>query len=84
LYGLEARFLFNIVALAIQSEAVSNQVLCLHKTVYQQEARLLALPSLAGMQGSASDIRALKEDFFGVFAGGELADAVSVANAPFR
>lgn len=67
----------NIVALAIQSEAVSNQVLSLHKAAYQQEAKLLGLPSLPGMLRSAADIRALKEEFFGVYAQGELVGAVS-------
>jgi ribosomal protein S18 acetylase RimI-like enzyme len=67
----------NIVALVIQSEAVSNQVLSLHQAAYQQEAKLLGLPSLPGMLRSAADIRALKEEFFGVYAQGELVGAVS-------
>jgi ribosomal protein S18 acetylase RimI-like enzyme len=69
----------NIVALAMRSEPVSNQVLSLHKAAYQQEAMLLGLPSLPGMQRSATDIRALKEEIFGVYAQGELVGAVSAA-----
>jgi ribosomal protein S18 acetylase RimI-like enzyme len=68
----------NIVALANQNEAVFSQILSLHKAAYRQEAMLLGLSSLPGMDRSASDIRALKEVFFGVYAQGELAGAISV------
>jgi ribosomal protein S18 acetylase RimI-like enzyme len=69
----------NIVSLATQTEAVSSQILSLHKAAYLQEAMLLGLSSLPGMQRSASDIRALKEEFFGVCVQGELVGAISVA-----
>ena len=55
----------TVAALPIQDLAVAGQVVHLHKAAYQQEAELLGLSSLPGMERSAKDIANLKEQFFG-------------------
>lgn len=69
----------SIVPLSIQDEVIAGQVVRLHRAAYRQEATLLGLSSLPGMERCAADIRALQETFFGTYAEGELVGAISVA-----
>jgi ribosomal protein S18 acetylase RimI-like enzyme len=69
----------SIEPLSIQDEVVAGQIVCLHRIAYRQEATLLGLSSLPGMERSTTNIRALKETFFGTYAEGELVGAISAA-----
>lgn len=68
-----------IAALPIQDVVVAADIVRLHKVAYQQEADILGLPSLPGMERSTADIASLKEDFFGIYVTGTLIGAVSTA-----
>ncbi len=69
----------TVAALPIQDLAVAGQVVHLHKAAYQQEAELLGLSSLPGMERSAKDIANLKEQFFGIYLADTLSGALSTA-----
>ena len=69
----------TIAPLPIQDLVIAGQIVRLHTTAYQQEADLLGLPSLPGMERSAADIAELQEEFFGIHAAGTLIGAVSTA-----